>query len=593
MANKVFNVDQLRINNRLLSGDSLGKIYYDGTELAKGSSAVPLERTITVGPGLSFDLGASEVPRYDQDVDLSADRTLKLMVDGSTIGVDGSTPALLRVEDDGITFAKLHSNVAGAGLAGGGSSALEVEAGSGIYVESTSAGKVNIQKSGIQNSMLSGQITDDKLNTITTAGKVQGGAVTYDNSTIATGSSAQLIVKQYGINVDQLNANVAGPGLAGGGGFQLAINPVSGLSVNADQVGIAAGGVTNAHLAGSIADSKLLPIETTDKVYGSAIKLYDGTLNSTSNGLHVASNSISGTQLSTNAAGAGLAGGNGAALSVNGGSGITVSSDNVNIAVTGIVNTMIANGTITEGKLAGSIGADKLAVTYRSGVKIDGNAVDIDLASSNPGLEIVGNKLQVDSTIVKTSSSFTDTLSGNYTFDNEVTFNTGIVVKGDLEIRGNTTITQSNEVEIGDNIIRLNAGYAGGAAPDAGLEIERGGSLDHAWLLYDDDSTNKWVAGTSSDGSADLYRIETQEYNRSYSVEVASGVNTHALSFGHTFESLPNVVVSLQHTGKYSISNPDLMGAMVTGLYTTGCHVCFTANTPTSGYYLNVHASIS
>ena len=99
MANKVFNVDQLRINNRLLTGDAAGKLYYDGSELAKGTSAVPLNRTITVGPGLSFDLGASEVPRYDQDVDLSADRTLKLMVDGSTIGVDNSTPALLRVED--------------------------------------------------------------------------------------------------------------------------------------------------------------------------------------------------------------------------------------------------------------------------------------------------------------------------------------------------------------------------------------------------------------------------------------------------------------------------------------------------------------
>ena len=167
------------------------------------------------------------------------------------------------------------------------------------------------------------------------------------------------------------------------------------------------------------------------------------------------------------------------------------------------------------------------------------------------------------------------------------------MIKGDLEIRGNTTVTQSNEVEIGDSVIKLNAGYAGGAAPDAGFEIERGGSLDHAWLIFDDDATNKWTAGVSSDGTANLYRIETQEFNRSYSVEVGSGVGFHELQFGHTFEALPNVVVSLQHTGKYSVSNPDLVGAMVTGLTATGCHVGFTANTPNSGYFLNVHASIT
>ena len=88
-----------------------------------------------------------------------------------------------------------------------------------------------------------------------------------------------------------------------------------------------------------------------------------------------------------------------------------------------------------------------------------------------------------------------------------------------------------------------------------------------------------------------------KEFTRTFSVEVASGVNTHAVDWSsaglgsHTFESVPNIVVSLQHTGKYSVSNPDLLGSMVTQAYTTGCHVDFTANTPNSGYYLNVHVS--
>jgi hypothetical protein len=67
-------------------------------------------------------------------------------------------------------------------------------------------------------------------------------------------------------------------------------------------------------------------------------------------------------------------------------------------------------------------------------------------------------------------------------------------------------------------------------------------------------------------------------------------VNQHKLAFGHTFESNPNVTVSLQHTGKYGVTNPDLMGAMVTYISTTGVWVDFTANTNTSGYYLNAQA---
>ena len=137
---------------------------------------------------------------------------------------------------------------------------------------------------------------------------------------------------------------------------------------------------------------------------------------------------------------------------------------------------MIANGTISEGKLAGSIGADKLGLTYGSGLAADGNVINVDLASpaGGPGLEFSSSQLQVDSTVVRTLASATQTLAGNYTFSNDVILSSGLTINGNLEIRGDTTITQSNEVQIGDNVIVLNSEYAGSTPPDAGIEIERG-----------------------------------------------------------------------------------------------------------------------
>ena len=101
-----------------------------------------------------------------------------------------------------------------------------------------------------------------------------------------------------------------------------------------------------------------------------------------------------------------------------------------------------------------------------------------------------------------------------------------------------------------------------------------------------------WEAGVGTN----LYQIHTREFSRSFSYEVESGVNQFELNWatisdGITFATKPNVVVSLQHTGKYSVSNPDLLGAMVTKLYETGCFVDFSASLPHSGYYLNAHVS--
>ena len=577
---KVFNVEQLRLNNKLLTGNAGGELFYDGVKLAAGSTAVPLGREITFGNGIRFSTGSATE-------DLSQNRTINLMVDGDTIGFNSATPnAQLFVKDGSIDFNKLSSDVNGPGINGGGGAQLSVSAGSGIKVSNDD---VNIDEAGVISSMIADDaVGNNQLATITEDNKIQGNAVTRAGSTLTTGAGGGLQIADEGVDVDQIHSNIGGAGLAGGNGFALDVGAGSGITVDATNVNISVGGVTNGMLEGSIADSKLSTISTTDKVFGDAIKLDGSTLDVTNNGLHVADAGITATQIAAGALGDGLGGGGGASLFVNGGSGITSNADGTHISETGIVNSMIANGTISEGKLAGSIGADKLGLTYGSGLAADGNVINVDLASSDPGLEFSTNKLQVDDTVVRTLSSATQTLAGNYTFSNDVILSSGLTINGNLEIRGDTTITQSNEVQIGDTVIVLNSEYAGDAPPDAGIEIERG-SQTNASILFDDDGDNQWVAGIN--GS--LHRVETKEFSRSYSLELQKNIGGTGVLFGHTFGSAPSVVVSVQHTGKYGVSDPDFLGAMVTGITTSGVDVGFTSNTPNSGYFLNIHATVA
>ena len=272
----------------------------------------------------------------------------------------------------------------------------------------------------------------------------------------------------------------------------------------------------------------------------------------------------------------------------------------MNIGETGILTSMIKDGQVTDAKIAaGTITAASTALVGGSGMVLNTNTFDV---GQGDGLSVTANEIAVDSSVVRTGA--TQTLGGNYTFTNEVDFRTGIVVRGDLTVEGQTLLIDSNTVNIGDNIIVLNADFAGGAAQakDAGIEVERGTQTNNAYLLFDDETSDVWKLGTadatSADPSASLYQIHTKEFARSYSVEIDKGVSFHHLAFGHTFGSVPNITVSLQHTGgspsmgATTIDNPELLGAMGTGAYTTGVHVAFTANTPESGYYLNVNASV-
>jgi hypothetical protein len=98
--------------------------------------------------------------------------------------------------------------------------------------------------------------------------------------------------------------------------------------------------------------------------------LEGSSLSQSSLGLKVSPGGISGTELSTSVAGAGLAGGGGSPLSVNvDGTTLEITSDSLNVKDSGITNVKIANGTIQNAKLVnnsitftGDSGTDAVAL---------------------------------------------------------------------------------------------------------------------------------------------------------------------------------------------------------------------------------------
>ena len=71
-----------------------------------------------------------------------------------------------------------------------------------------------------------------------------------------------------------------------------------------------------------------------------------------------------------------------------------------------------------------------------------------------------------------------------------------LTVTGDLTVSGTTTTVNSNEVNIGDNIIVLNSDETGDPSQDAGIEIERG-TADNKKFIWDE-SEDYW----STEGEA-------------------------------------------------------------------------------------------
>ncbi len=146
-------------------------------------------------------------------------------------------------------------------------------------VTMASNGAVTIASTAVENSMLAGSIADSKLSTISTAGKVDIGALEIDGASDigANLADADLIIVDDGANGTEKKAAMS----------RVATYIQSGISgdisISSGTAAIGSGVIVNADVNASaaIADSKLATISTADKVSGAAIQV-DGATDGTS-----------------------------------------------------------------------------------------------------------------------------------------------------------------------------------------------------------------------------------------------------------------------------------------------------------------------
>jgi len=99
-------------------------------------------------------------------------------------------------------------------------------------------------------------------------------------------------------------------------------------------------------------------------------------------------------------------------------------------------------------------------------------------------------------TLIGASAENTMLLTGNQTAAGNKTFSDNVKVEGNLTVKGEVNFIESNTVNVGDNIITLNADISDETAPteDAGIQVKRGTQATTG--IYWRETDDKWKIDT-------------------------------------------------------------------------------------------------
>lgn len=98
----------------------------------------------------------------------------------------------------------------------------------------------------------------------------------------------------------------------------------------------------------------------------------------------------------------------------------------------------------------------------------------------------------------------------------------GVIKANELQVTNLTTIS-GNEVQLGDNIITLNADFTGDPVEDAGIEINRGNE-DTVFVKYDE-AKDYWVL---TNNGSDVYKIITELELNNAVTTINNDLSAHA-----------------------------------------------------------------
>ena len=294
-----------------LSSALVNNATIDGVTVATGDRVLVKDQSSAAENGIYIVASSGAASRASDCDSASELNGAAVFVKQGTAAADQAfvqTAEIANLGSDSVTwvqFTGLGQITAGAALSKTGNTLNVTVDDSSIEVSSDA---LQIKNSGVTNDMLSGSIANGKLANSTISGvalgtnlnslsaATNGGVVFSAYNGSASVSNLQLDINDladagvsvandsiaiYDADADvtgkesiaHLIAAVAGDGLADSSGVLSVSVDDSSIELNSDSIRVKASGVTNAMLAGSIADSKLNQITTSDKVAGSAVEL--------------------------------------------------------------------------------------------------------------------------------------------------------------------------------------------------------------------------------------------------------------------------------------------------------------------------------
>jgi hypothetical protein len=171
-----------------------------------------------------------------------------------------------------------------------------------------------------------------------------------------------------------------------------------------------------------------------------------------------------------------------------------------------------------------SAGAGEQVINLASEtLHFDGVANEIVTEAKNNEVEFgLPTDLRAPGTLrVLSTTQSTSTASGSLRVAGGVGIAKDVYIGGNLTVSGTTTQVNSNQVNIGDNIIVLNADESGAPTQNAGFEVERGNVANRS-LIWNE-STDTWQAQASNGSYYNIITEQTDYGNWNLAAEGVSG----------------------------------------------------------------------
>ena len=491
----------------------------EGNVLTPSNKILTGSATIDVTGG-SFDHSVDGIPYYETDAKklhiLGHGGNTNVVFTTNSLDLDGSgivssstqVSELAGIENSTLTI------TAGDGLKTGGSFTtnqssntavtldIDVSDFAGTGLEDDGSENLRIAATGVTNAMLAGSIANGKL----ANSSISIGGISFSlGDTDAT--PAFDLADATGYLTSNLSGTITNAQLAG----SIANGKLANSAITISGTSVSLGGsITDETLFGGVGvvsgsaqiDGSALGSNKTITIGGSSVTL-GGTISNSAlleevvggTGIQSGSGDIAGVTAGDGLTGGGTSGTVSLAVNVDDSS-LEINSDTVRVKATGVTNAMLA-GSIANGKLA------------NSAITISGTSVSLGSSISDEtlfgGTGVISGSSQVSlggfdtddlsegsTNKYATTTNVKSALNANLGTATIGDSNDTITIAGNLTVNGTTTYISSSNLNIGDNILELN--YAGTAA-DAGLLVKDAVSTGTSGSLLWDASEDYWIAG--------------------------------------------------------------------------------------------------